>query len=192
MPKAAIFVDGNNIHRAIWECFRIERLDLEPFCKNLIQQRDLAVIHYADADFFQLPSINKYRKQQAYFSHIRSIKHLVFRAGYYRQRGSRPPEEKKVDVHLAVDMVDLCNRNAFDTAYVISGDADLTPAIEVLKREKKRVINVYTQEHFVRQGVRIGRISKLKFECDAFVRITRSLAEQYQWPPVKVLATPMI
>ena len=138
-PRAIVFVDGNNLHRALWECFRIERLDLEPFCKKIIQFRDLVAIYYADADFFQLPSVNKYRKQQAYFSHIRSIHLLTFRPGYYRQRGNRPPEEKKVDVHLAVDMVDLCHRGEFDIAYIISGDADLTPAIEVLKRKGKKV-----------------------------------------------------
>jgi len=106
----------------------------------------------------------------------------MFREGYYRMRRG-VPQEKLVDVYLAVDLVDLCHQNAFDTVYVISGDADLTPAVNVVKGRGKRVINVYLEERFTRAGVQIERKSLLKPNCHAFLRITQAVAKKFEWVP---------
>ena len=74
---------------------------------------------------------NNFIRQQIYFKHIKRIKGLIFRKGYY-SRWANPPVEKLTDVNLAVDMVDTCHRDEFDVAFVISGDADLCPAVDVL------------------------------------------------------------
>ncbi|MBC9819717.1 NYN domain-containing protein [Terrabacter sp. MAHUQ-38] len=42
------------------------------------------------------------------------------------------PREKGVDVALAVDLVALATKNAFDVAMVVSRDTDLLPAIEAV------------------------------------------------------------
>lgn len=48
--------------------------------------------------------------------------------------------EKAVDVMLATDMITL--RDIYDTALIVSGDQDYTPAVQKLKDLGKRVINV--------------------------------------------------
>ena len=140
--RAIIFVDGTNLYMGLRDCYRVERLDLEPFCWSLVQQRELRAIYYADANFLQERGTDNYSRQQAYFSYIRGIKGPIFRRGYY-SKWTTPPAEKLVDVYLATDMVDLCYRDEFDIAYLVSGDADLTPAVDIVVRQGKRVINVF-------------------------------------------------
>ena len=81
--RAIVFIDGNNLYKGLKECYDIERLDLDPFCKHLVQHRELRRIYYADANFLQERGTGNYQKQQAYFTHIRKIRNLVFRKGYY-------------------------------------------------------------------------------------------------------------
>jgi len=47
--------------------------------------------------------------------------------------------EKGVDVHLACDLVNLAKADAYDVGYVVSGDADFAPAVEIARSHGKRV-----------------------------------------------------
>lgn len=174
--RAIVFVDGNNLYRGLEACYSIERLDLEPFCRFLVQDRELSRIYYADANFLQERGLRNYSRQQAYFSHTRKIKGLVFRKGYY-STWTEPPTEKATDVYLATDMVDLCHRDEFDVAYLVSGDADLAPAVDILVERGKHVINVY-MDHRKRNSY------ALRAHCRGnFKHITRAIAEQFAWKP---------
>lgn len=55
---------------------------------------------------------------------------------------SAPPQyrEKGVDTRLSVDLVDLAHRDEYDAAYLLSGDADFVPAVEIARRLGKTVI----------------------------------------------------
>ncbi|MBI4597352.1 MAG: NYN domain-containing protein [Candidatus Omnitrophica bacterium] len=172
--RAIVFIDGNNLYRGLRDCYGIERLDVEPFCRFLTQQHELRAIYYADANFLQERGQENYKRQQSYFSHLRSVKGLIFRRGYYG-KWTMPPVEKRSDVYLAVDLVDLCHRDEFDVAYLISGDSDLTPAVDIVIREGKRVINVYFDKPQRNSYA-------LRQHCQGhFLEITQSLAEQFQW-----------
>lgn len=171
--RAIVFIDGNNLYNGLKQCYGIERLDLEPFCKHIVQDRKLIAIYYADANFIRERGSDNYDRQQSYFSYIRKIKGLIFRRGYFNTK-TRPPTEKLADVYLATDMVDLCYRDEFDIAYIISGDSDLAPAIDIAVRQGKRVMNVYfdTQDR---------NSYALRGHCTSFKNITKTLAEQYKW-----------
>jgi len=174
--RAIVFIDGNNLYKGLRECYAIERLDLEPFCKHIIQDRELVAIYYADANFIRERGSDNYDRQQAYFSYIRKIKGLTFRRGYFNTRTS-PPTEKMADVYIATDIVDLCYKDQFDYAYLVSGDSDLAPAIDIAVRQGKRIINVYF-ENATRNSY------ALRNHCQGlFKNITRTLAEQYKWLP---------
>ena len=47
--------------------------------------------------------------------------------------------EKAVDVLLAVDLVVMAERDAYDTAYLLSADGDFTPAVMAVRSTGKRV-----------------------------------------------------
>lgn len=174
--RAIVFIDGANLYKGLKDSYGIERLDLELFCKHIIQHRELRNIYYADANFLSYRGEDNYNRQQVYFSYLRSIKGLIFRKGYYNKR-TKPPTEKMTDVSLSTDMVDLCYRDEFDIAYLVSGDADLAPAVDVVIRQGKRVINVYF-DNAKRNSY------ALRSHCMGFFKnITRKIAEEYKWEP---------
>lgn len=56
-----------------------------------------------------------------------------------RHREVTVHREKGVDVFRACDLVDLARRDAFDVAYLVSGDADFCPAVAISRSIGKRV-----------------------------------------------------
>lgn len=50
--------------------------------------------------------------------------------------------EKAVDVMLAVDMVEMAQRDEYDAAYLLSADGDLTPAVRAVRGRNKKVYGV--------------------------------------------------
>ncbi len=169
------FIDGNNLHNGLKECYGIERIDVESFSRFIIQDRDLEGIYYTDANYIQSINPAYYARQQEYFAYIRSIKGLIFRRGYYNTH-TRPPTEKLADVFIATDMVDLCHRDNFDHAYLIAGDSDYNPAADIVRREGKKITNVYFD---TKKRNSYG----LRGHCQTFKNLTQQLAEQHKWTP---------
>jgi len=66
--------------------------------------------------------------------------------------------EKAVDVQLALDMVIMAERDEYDTAYLLSADGDLTPAVEFVRSSGRRV--------FVASA---SSGAQLAAACDAFI-----------------------
>lgn len=176
IEKIAVFVDGTNLTKGLKSCYNIERLDIEAFTQHLAQGRPCRGIYYAEAPYVQNRGINNCKNQQAYFKYLRNIKGLIYRKGSYNTNVT-PPVEKRTDVHLAVDMVDLCLRNEFDIAFIISGDSDLCPAVDVLIREGKRVIVVYF-DNTLRNAYALR-----KHANGYFINITQSVAQRFIWNP---------
>lgn len=50
--------------------------------------------------------------------------------------------EKGVDVRIAVEMIRFARENKYDTAYLLSSDTDLVPAVEEVRSFNKRVCYV--------------------------------------------------
>ena len=73
-------------------------------------------------------------------------------------------------------MADLCLKDKFDIAFIVSGDSDLSPAVDVLVREGKRVVIVYFDT------AQRSAYALRKHGGGFFVNITKSLAQKFQWP----------
>ena len=172
--RVTIFIDGTNLSKGLKQCYGIERLDIESFGQYLARDREIQAIYYAEAPYIHERGANNYDRQQSYLNQIRHVRGLIYRKGYYNKR-SNPPVEKLTDVYLAVDMVDACHRNEFDTDFVIPGDADLCPAIDVLIREGKKVIIVYFD------NAQRNAYALRNHAGGAFVNITKSIAEKFKW-----------
>jgi uncharacterized LabA/DUF88 family protein len=70
--------------------------------------------------------------------------------------------EKAVDVRIAVDMVVMAERDEYDTAYLLSADGDLAPAVESVMAAGRRV--------FVASP---GEGARLAAACSAYLRLRR-------------------
>ncbi len=71
--------------------------------------------------------------------------------------------EKAVDVRIAVDVVVMAERDEYDTAYLLSADGDLAPAVESVMASGRRV--------FVASP---GPGARLAAACSAYLRLRRS------------------
>jgi uncharacterized protein (TIGR00288 family) len=54
--------------------------------------------------------------------------------------------EKGVDVRVAVEMIRLAREDKYDTAYLLSSDTDLVPAVEEVRSFGKEVVYVGISE----------------------------------------------
>ncbi len=52
-------------------------------------------------------------------------------------------KEKGIDILLVTDMISGAYTNQFQTALLATGDADYVPAVELIKKLKKAVINIH-------------------------------------------------
>lgn len=80
-----------------------------------------------------------------------------------RHRNIEVVVEKAVDVMITVDMVVMAGRDAYDVAYLLSADGDLTPAAEAVRRHGKQVF-----------AVSASYGAQLRAACDAFIRVDRA------------------
>jgi len=70
--------------------------------------------------------------------------------------------EKAVDVKIAVDMVVMAGRSEYDTAYLLSADGDLTPAVEAARASGRKVFVASAQSG-----------AQLAAACDKFLPLRR-------------------
>ena len=94
--------------------------------------------------------------------------YLELRLGRLERRGSTVVE-KGVDVAIATDMLRRAYSNVYDTAILISGDADLVPAVEGIKDLGKHVENAFVQA---------GQSRHLRQTCDRFILLDEKVLEQ--------------
>ncbi len=52
-------------------------------------------------------------------------------------------KEKGIDIMLVADMIKFAYQNRYDVALLATGDADFTPAIELVQTLKKEVVNLH-------------------------------------------------
>jgi len=110
----------------------------------------------------------RYRQQQRFFERLRDVPYLELRLGRLEKRGSTVIE-KGIDVAIATDMLRRAYSNAYDTAILISGDADLVPAVEGVKDIGKHVENAF---------VYTGLSRHLRQTCDRFILLDEVMMEQ--------------
>jgi uncharacterized LabA/DUF88 family protein len=85
-------------------------------------------------------------------------------------------EEKETDVNIAVTLVEDAVRDSYDTAFLISGDSDLRPAVAAVKRlrPEKRIVAVFPPHRSS-----VGLIAAV----DAYIRIGPDKVRNAQLPP---------
>ena len=79
------------------------------------------------------------------------------------------------DVQIGVEMVSDACKNRYDTAFLIGGDIDQVPSIEVIKREcsDKRIVVVFPPKR---------TSSELMGTAHAYMHITEELLKQSLLP----------
>lgn len=145
MQKAIAYVDGFNVYHGVHHLTgrRYLWLDVESLCRRLVpQDHQLAVARYYTARV--RGTTPSYHRQDTYLRALASYCPAVeITAGRFQKQTRRcrscaaqwvTYEEKESDVNIAIALVEDAALDRLDTALVISGDSDLSPAVRAAKR----------------------------------------------------------
>lgn len=151
--RAMAYVDGFNLYFGLRSkgYKRFYWLDIEKLAAGLLRAgQELGAVKYFTADI--KTGTDKHRRQQAYLDALANHcpKLEIIRGRYLiKQRECRQcghiaqiPEEKKTDVNVSSHMLVDAFTDQFDVAFLVSGDSDLVPPVEMIKRHQpaKRVL----------------------------------------------------
>ncbi|MGE5570527.1 MAG: NYN domain-containing protein [Rhodospirillales bacterium] len=177
--RVIAYIDGYNLYHGLRESGwrRYLWLDLSGLARSLVKERqELVVTKYFTTRVTKPES--KRRRQAEYLEALEVCcgPSIQMFWGHYQDdpwtckacgRTMLVSHEKKTDVNIAVEMLTDAYANAFDTAFLISADSDLVPAIRAIRRlfPQKRVVVFFPPARFSAElkqvthggGIQLGR-----------------------------------
>ncbi len=192
MERVVVFIDGSNLYYGFSRNKINKSIDFAQFAKLLAEDRKLIRIYYYIVAYKKEYDEQIYNRQQKFLARLKKTPNLVITYGklvkkpvildedkiiqglgkeYAQEIIKRLKRlvsftEKRIDVSIAVDMVTLAYDDVYDTAILVSSDADFFKAIKVVKAQGKRVENAYFQ---------VGQSNQLRKICDRFILINEDL-----------------
>ncbi|NOX23934.1 MAG: NYN domain-containing protein [Actinobacteria bacterium] len=139
--RVAVYIDGYNVYYGLrskgWK--RYLWLDYRSLFDNQLRQgQELVVVNYFTA-LGRRQSTEAAERQRTYLSAIKTVGGVNIKiAGKFETRpwkcmhcdqSYKRPQEKMTDVAIAVQLVGDAHSDIFDTAWLMSADADLVPAV---------------------------------------------------------------
>lgn len=185
--RVAVFIDGSNFYFKMrtlipnkTDFIHYRYMDL---IKNIIDDDEtlvytgyyVGVVRDTKRTKQHEKALELVKNQQKLFEQFRHQKITIVR-GYLLERDGTF-YEKGVDVRLAVDIVSKAYEKEYDTAYVISSDTDMIPAIVDAQKYKREVVHV---------GFEHQPSLALIRHADRFRVITRKEAEKFTAKDLKI------
>jgi len=144
MNRTIVFIDGFNLYHAIADnpLFRkLKWLNLFKFAKCFVSPNDnLVGVNYFTAYATWDPEkVNKHKiyvralKSQGVDVILGAFRYVDKKCGKCKKT-YKTFEEKRTDVNIAIKLFETAINDLWDTALIVSGDSDLIPAIEAVKR----------------------------------------------------------
>jgi len=148
--RVCVFIDGSNLYHALRDTIGRTDLNFGEFAHKLAMGRPVFRVYYYNA--LQDPGRNaeSARDQQEFLSLLNQTPYLEVRLGTLRVIGG-VIVEKGVDVMLATDVVNYAYENMYDTAIIVSGDADYAYALQLVKNKGKHIEVAYFETNISRE-----------------------------------------
>ena len=152
MNRVIAYIDGFNLYYGIrskrWR--RYYWLDVQKLARSLLKRdQELVLTKYFTARVSYPP--DKYLRQKTYLEALETLSGVRVLFGRYQLNPTKCrkcsfedqiPSEKMTDVNIAVELLGDAFDDAFDTALLVSADADLVRAVSAVNSRfpAKRVI----------------------------------------------------
>ena len=136
--RVMIFIDGSNLYHVLKQNTDKQNLDYKKFAEKLCGDRELIRTYYYNIrqESADNPSLGE--SQERFLNALYETDYLEVKLGIWKQRGNTMVE-KGVDVMIAADLIAHAYEDHYDTAILVSGDADFYPALQVVKDTGKQV-----------------------------------------------------
>jgi len=145
MSRAAIFIDGAYFDCVLRDEFNSVKVNYAEFSRVIAGNIDLLRTYYYHCLPYQSnpptpEERERFSKAQKFFEALERLPRFEVRMGKLEFRGidqSGKPifEQKRVDLLMGIDLVRLATKQQITHAFLITGDSDLLPAIEIAKSE---------------------------------------------------------
>ncbi|MFL2665111.1 MAG: NYN domain-containing protein [Dehalococcoidia bacterium] len=136
--RVMVYIDGSNLYHVLSQNCGRHDLQFDKFSKKLADGRSLRRTYYYNVKQDNETSASMVQDQKKFLDSMYETPFLEVRLGIWKQRGDTLVE-KGVDVMLATDLVAHAYQDQFDTAIVVSGDADFYPALQTVKDIGKHI-----------------------------------------------------
>ncbi len=136
--RVMVFIDGSNLYHVLGQTCGRHDLQFDKFAQKLANGRDLRRVYYYNIRQEAFEDRSNATDQDKFLASLYDTPHLEVKLGIWKQRGSTMVE-KGVDVMLATDLVVRAFQDHYDTAIIVSGDADFYPALQAAKDVGKQV-----------------------------------------------------
>ena len=185
MARTIVYIDGFNLYFGLrakgWDKYLW--LDLCKFSNALLGSNQ-SLQHTKYFTSRVRGNVGKQQSQSAYLDALATLGCFTIFWGRYQPDEKQcqkcghyayHPMEKKTDVNIATQLLCDAFHDLFDTALIISGDADLVPPIEAVKKlyPQKRVTVAFPPKRFS---------SELAMEAHAYFNIFESKFRQSRLP----------
>lgn len=151
--RVMVFVDGGNLYAAIRFGLHIQKsVNIESLVRKLVSGRQLVRAYYYTTPSPH-PGSPQGKGHQRFIDRLGWIENLQVRLGRILPRShtvecpkckekfeQEDHIQKGVDTRIAVDMVTLAVRDAYETAILVSGDSDLAEAVNYIREQTNKKV----------------------------------------------------
>lgn len=139
MDKVAVFMDGGYIDKVLLRDFKGEWIDYERLSAKMAEPDELLRAYYYTCLPFVSPAPtrrdhDRYAARRRFTSALEQYPRFEVRLGRLVHQGGQYVQ-KRVDCMVGVDMALLAAKGKVQRVALFTGDSDLMPAVEAVKRE---------------------------------------------------------
>lgn len=143
--RVAIFIDGAYLDNVLRAEFQNAQIDFQALSDSLAAESNILRTYYYHCPSYRsnppTPQENdRYSNQRRFFDALERLRRYTVRLGrlaYRDNNESGAPifEQKRVDILLGVDLVQLAAKQAIQEAVLVAEDSDFIPAVVAAKSE---------------------------------------------------------
>lgn len=180
MSRVAVFIDGGYLDYVLRNEFAMARIDYDKFSQSLADGMDILRTYYYHCLPYQSnpptkEESDRFASMQRFLKSLERLPRYQVRLGKLAYRGHNTDgapilEQKRVDIMLGVDLVQLSAKRQITHAVLVSGDSDFLPAVSVAKSEGVMVKLVH--------GTVAAPHNELWTECDERLALTPSMMDR--------------
>ena len=171
----AVFLDGGYLEKLLKIDFGQPDIDMEKLALELAGPEGLLRAYYYHCPPFQSnppteEEKERYSRRHRFYTALNYIPKFEVRLGRLvcriDQAGGKMFIQKRVDCMIGVDMAMLAGKGKITSAALLSGDSDLIPVIEAVKREGVVVKLWHGSTKDTSPGEDIVQISDIRYPVD--------------------------
>ena len=175
--RVMIFIDGSNLYHVLKQNTDKQNLDYKKFAQKLCGDRELIRTYYYNIRQESFGNSGPSEGQDRFLNALYETDYLEVKLGILKQRGNTMVE-KGVDVMIAADLIAHAYEDHYDTAILVSGDADFYPALQAVKDTGKQVEVAAFDSNLSSEAARMADVL-IKFDRGYFDSLWMSAGQQH-------------